>query len=215
MATLSYTITITPNDYDSTVTIVLKIGDRFLESNSFSTITIPQTTDSYKVYKDIKFNSSGINFRVYANKDGMIWNGRTYSNGSLMFSMNNRTSATETVTNSRVYYSIYITTTDGGTYSIPQEYAEKDEKVWLTTIPNTGYHLDKVLSNIDFIDNWHFNFDTDKNNFIMPESEVSIKINFKEIEPYQGKIMLNDTQKYFVYTNGYKCNIYTNGKRFT
>ena len=35
MATLSYTITITPNDYDSTVTIVLKIGDRFLESNSF------------------------------------------------------------------------------------------------------------------------------------------------------------------------------------
>ena len=214
MATLSYTITITPNDYDSTVTIVLKIGDRFLESNSFSTMTIPQTVDNYKIYKDIKFNSDGVNSKVYANKDGMIWNGRTYSNGSLMFSMNNRTSATQTVTNSRVYYSIYITTTEGGTYLIPQEYAEKDERVWLTTIPNTGYHLDKVLSNIDFIDNWNFNFDTDKNSFIMPESEVSIQINFEKIGPYQGKIMLNDAQKYFVYTNGYKCNVYTNNKRF-
>lgn len=216
MPNVSYEITMIPHTYDSEINIIQKIEDKVLDTFSCFMSEITQINDSYNIYNDIKFNVNTTDFslRVYSNVNNIIWNDRTYTNGTLIFSMDSKVERTEIVKNSATSFPINITANKGGNYEIDKKYASTDAVMLLTIKPNSGFQISQVISDVEFQDKWELGFESTNNLFTMPAAAVNIEIVFKQIVPHQGKIMINGSQKYFIYTAGSKCNVYKDGKRF-
>lgn len=217
MPNVSYEITMIPHTYDSEINIIQKIEDKVLDTFSCFMSEVTQVDGLYNIYNDIKFNVNTTDFslRVYSNVNNIIWNDRTYTYGTLIFSMSSEVERTEIVKNSAISFPINITANKGGNYEISKKYASTDTVMLLTIKPNSGFQISQVISDVEFQDKWELGFESTNNLFTMPASTVNIEIVFKQIVPHQGKIMINDSQKYFIYTAGSKCNVYKDGKRFT
>lgn len=211
MAYISYDITMIPSE--NKINVTQRIEDKFLESIEFYIGELPQDS-TYKIYDDIKFNAENSNVKVYSNINSMTWNNTKYNAETLIFTMSGSVERTETVVSSVVCFPINITINKGGSYTIGKESAVEGENKRLNIYPNSGFQISQIISDVDFQETWNLGFESTSNLFIMPAATVNIEIVFKQIVPHQGKIMINDSQKYFIYTAGSKCNVYKDGKRF-